>query len=103
MVPGSSYRDGWYAGPGGGSRNWESVQAFWNYMTGNKKADTPGPRVSVVSSFSSLKNGGIMQIDPNNTGNYNHTTILVDKSSEKFAQHTLNNYYYYDDYSGQVS
>ncbi|SHK66811.1 amidase domain-containing protein, partial [Paramaledivibacter caminithermalis] len=100
MVPGSTYTEGWYAGSGGGSRNWESVNYFWNYMTGYKSIDTPGPRVSVVSSVSSLNEGGIMQIDFEYDSDYDHTVILVDKDTLKFAQHSYNGYYYYSDYSG---
>ncbi|EOC99283.1 amidase domain-containing protein [Caldisalinibacter kiritimatiensis] len=100
MVSGSTYSEGWYAGSGGGSRNWESVNYFWNYMTGYKSIDTPGPRVSVVSSVSSLNEGGIMQIDFESDSDYDHTVILVDEDTLKFAQHSPNKYYYYSDYSG---
>ncbi|GAV25914.1 hypothetical protein ciss_18470, partial [Carboxydothermus islandicus] len=100
MVPGSSYTEGWYAGSGGGSRNWESVTYFWSYMTSYKSIDTPGPRVTIVTSFSQLNNGGIMQIDFEQDGIYNHTAILVDKNTQKFAQHTVNDYFYFSDYGG---
>ncbi|WP_039764012.1 amidase domain-containing protein [Caldicellulosiruptor sp. F32] len=99
MVPGS-YEEGWYAGPGGGSKNWESVEAFWTYMTSFKSIDTPGPRVVIVDSINSLDNGGIMQIDYYNDGRFDHTAILVDKITRKFAQHTENCYCYYSDYVG---
>lgn len=99
MVPGS-YEEGWYAGPGGGSKNWENVEAFWTYMTSFKSIDTPGPRVIVVDSINSLDNGGIMQIDFYNDGKFDHTVILVDKATLKFAQHTSNTYRYYQDYIG---
>jgi len=99
MVPGS-YEEGWYAGPGGGSRNWENVEAFWSYMTSYKSIDTPGPRVVVVDSINSLDNGGIMQIDFSNDGRFDHTVILVDKVTLKFAQHTPNIYRYYQEYTG---
>lgn len=92
--------EGWYAGPGGGSRNWENVEAFWSYMTSYKSIDTPGPRVVVVDSINSLDNGGIMQIDYYNDGRFDHTAILVDKITRKFAQHTENCYRYYSDYEG---
>ena len=100
MVRGSIYEEGWYAGSGGGSRNWESVDYFWNYMTGYKSIDTSGPRVSVVSSINSLNGGGIMQIDFESDIDYDHTVILVDKSTLKFAQHSWNDYRYFSDYSG---
>lgn len=99
MIPGS-YTDGWYAGPGGGSRNWENVDYFWNCMTSYKSINTPGPRVNVVSSISSLNNGGIMQIDFDYDNDYDHTVILVNKDSLLFAQHTSNGYRYFHDYTG---
>lgn len=100
MIPGSTYSDGWYAGSGGGSRNWEAVNYFWSYMTSSKSIDTPGPRVSVVSSISSLNAGGIMQIDFTSDGSYDHSVIMVDTATQKFAQHSSNIYRFYSDYSG---
>lgn len=66
-------------------------------MTSFKSIDTPGPRVIVVDSINSLDNGGIMQIDFYNDGKFDHTVILVDKATLKFAQHTSNTYRYYQD------
>jgi hypothetical protein len=56
--------------------------------------------VNVVSSISSLNNGGIMQIDFDYDNDYDHTVILVNKDSLLFAQHTSNGYRYFHDYTG---
>ncbi len=97
MVSGS-YSSGWFAGSGEGSGPWEGVTNHWNYMV-SSKTDQEGPRVS-QTTWANLKNGGVMQIDFDSDGEYTHSVICVDKSNEKFAQHTSNIYRYYDDYGG---
>lgn len=96
MVPGAGYMDGWYAGSGGGCGHWEDVEHHWNYMTSDK-TNQNGPRVA-TTTWASLRNGGVMQIDWTSNGSYDHSVICVNKSSEKFAQHSENGYRYYDDY-----
>lgn len=97
----SSYRmvqGVWSAGSGGGFPAWESVPSHWDYMT-RSKLNEEGPRVHVIS-WSSLNDGGVMQIDFDYDGRYDHTVICVSKAQQKFAQHTGNGYRYYNDYSG---
>lgn len=89
----------WSAGSGGGYPAWESVQSNWNYMTSSKSSSTEGPRVS-ITSWGSLLDGGIMQIDFSEDGVYDHSTICVSKSLEKFAQHSDNLFRNYDAYQG---
>ncbi|WP_051531432.1 amidase domain-containing protein [Clostridiisalibacter paucivorans] len=100
MVPGNTYVEGWHANAWGGSRNWESVNHFWTYMTRNKGLNELGPRVNIVPNINYLYEGGIMQIDFTNDGSYNHTVVLVDKVKQKFAQQSANTYRYYSDYVG---
>lgn len=88
----------WSAGSGGGYPAWESVGTHWNYMF-QSKTNQDGPRVS-SRSWSTLSNGGIMQIDFDSDGTYDHSVICVSKSLGKFAQHTVNHYNYYQNYTG---
>ncbi len=97
MVSGT-YSTGWFGGSGGGSGPWESVDDHWDYMTSSKTNEN-GPRVA-VTSWSSLPSGGIMQIDFDSDGDYDHSVICVDRSTEKFAQHSFNRYAYYYQYVG---
>lgn len=94
MVSGTTYTSGWYTG----SQSWEQVPAHWNYML-SSKTDMNGPRVR-EGSISELSAGDVMQIDFNNDGTYDHSTICVDASNRIFAQHTSNGLRYYSDYSG---
>lgn len=95
MVNGS-YSTGWFAGSGGGSGPWEVVDSHWTYMVGSK-TDLDGPRV-VTTNWAGLDDGGVMQCDFDDDGDYDHSVICVDRSIEKFAQHSSNIYRYYDDY-----
>lgn len=88
----------WSAGSGGGFPAWESVTSHWDYMTKGKSGQR-GPRVA-KTTWSGLKDGGVMQIDFSPYGSYNHSVICVSKSQKKFAQHTDNRYRNYDDYQG---
>lgn len=97
----SSYRmvqGTWSAGSGGGFPAWETVSSHWNYML-RSKPNEEGPRVA-NTSWSSLQNGGIMQIDFDYDGVYDHSVICVSKEQEKFAQHSDNGYRYYSQYNG---
>jgi hypothetical protein len=93
MVPGT-----WSAGSGGGYPAWEIVSSHWSYMI-SSKTGLNGPRVG-TRTWSTLSNGGVMQIDFTSNGTYDHTVICVDKANQKFAQHTDNGYRYYNDYTG---
>lgn len=95
MVSGS-YSCGWFGGSHGGSGPWEGVGNHWNYMT-SSKVNEEGPRVT-ITSWSSLPTGGVMQLDFNSNGTYTHSVICVDKSTEKFAQHSQNGYRYLTQY-----
>lgn len=95
-----SYSLGWYGGLGGGSASWEQANSFWTYMTLSRSSSQMGPRVTIMSSVQSLSKGGVMQIDFEGDGDFDHTVILIDKTLLKFAQHTNNTTNYYSDYIG---
>ncbi|WP_459129415.1 amidase domain-containing protein [Guggenheimella bovis] len=89
----------WSAGSGGGLPAWETVGSHWNYMFMNKTGQE-GPRVS-DRTWETLSDGGIMQIDFNKDGIYDHSAICVSKNLGKFAQHSSNRYNFYSKYIGQ--
>ena len=89
---------GWFAGSGGGSSPWESVNAHWTYMR-SAKTNTDGPRTSQLSQ-SSVGLGDVMQIDFDNDGDYDHSVICVNTSPLRFAQHTSGTIKSINDYEG---
>ena len=40
------------------------------------------------TTWANLQNGGVMQIDFTSDGTYDHSVICVDKTDQKFAQHS---------------
>lgn len=99
MENGSSYSTGWYAHGNGGSKNWEQVNSLWSYITASKSTLDEGARANIVS-LSNLNEGGIMQLDFQNDSDFDHSLILVDDSTQKYAQHQSDTYRYYSDFSG---
>ena len=91
----------WYAGSGGGSSAWESVEGFWSYVTSNT---SNGPRATGYNngknytgvSAGSIGVGNVLQMRGGTSGNYTHSvyvyncTAPITYSSITVMQHTSN-------------
>ena len=97
MVSGT-YTSGWFAGSGGGSGPWENVTRNWDYMISGK-VNLNGPRVN-VTNWAGLLDGGVVQIDFNSDGRFDHSAICVNRASGIFAQNTQNTYRFHQEYIG---
>ena len=91
----------WYAGEGGGSPAWENVEYFWDYATASKGSQEQGLKGEVVETISQLELGGIIQLRTGRKGNsdesFNHSLILVDRSTLLLAQNSPDCFVYYSD------
>lgn len=91
----------WYAGEGGGSPAWENVEYFWDYVTESQGAQEQGINGEVVDTISQLELGGIIQVRTGQMGRndekYNHSLILVDRSTLLLAQNSPDCFVYYSD------
>lgn len=71
----------WYAGSGGGSSDWENVDSFWNYVTGNQGN---GPRATGYNNGGWYSNvlpidislGDVLQ-KSNDGSDYTHSVYVV--------------------------
>ncbi|WP_347490428.1 amidase domain-containing protein [Desulfoscipio sp. XC116] len=100
MVNGT-YSAGWFAGPGGGSGPWESVNSLWSFATGSP---SKGPKATGSNngslytgvSPSSIAKGNVLQFGNNSSTNYGHSVYVITVPSSptyskiKIAQHTSN-------------
>lgn len=76
----------WHAGTGGGMPAWESVQAFWNYVTTNTGN---GPKAigynngNVYTNIAplSINYGDVLQFNSSSTGDYAHSVYVTYTSS----------------------
>lgn len=91
----------WYAGQGGGSPAWENVEQFWDYATKSRGPQESGVHGEVVETIFELDIGGIIQTRSgrfrNTDGKYNHSLLLVEKSTLLLAQNTPDCFIYYSD------
>lgn len=88
----------WFAGSGGGSDAWEGVNDFWYYVNGEKSA----LKVSFPEGVEGLRAGDLIQIrsrsgDSDNSGNFNHSLIVVDAEKLILAQNSPGCLLYYSD------
>nr|WP_207650053.1 amidase domain-containing protein [Desulfosporosinus lacus] len=91
----------WYAGPGGGSPEWENVEAFWDYATKPRDPQQSGVHGEIVETIFGLDIGGIVQTRSGRFDNtderYSHNLLLVEKSTLLLAQNTPDCFVYYSD------
>ncbi|ATW27385.1 amidase domain-containing protein [Candidatus Formimonas warabiya] len=91
----------WYAGQGGGSPAWESVEQFWNYATASRNPGEQSLYGEVVETISQLDPGGIVQTRPgrfrNTDEEYSHSLLLVDAPTLLLAQNSPDCFVYYSD------
>lgn len=91
----------WYAGQGGGSPAWESVERFWNYAAASRDPREQGLHGEVVETVFHLDPGGIIQTRPgrfrNTNEQYSHSLLLVDPSTLLLAQNSPDSFVYYSD------
>ena len=91
----------WYAGQGGGSPEWENVEQFWDYATKPRGPQEPGLHGEIVGTIFGLEMGGIIQTRSgrfqNTDEKYNHSLLLVEKSTLRMAQNTPDCFVYYSD------
>ncbi|PKM86366.1 MAG: hypothetical protein CVU87_12305 [Firmicutes bacterium HGW-Firmicutes-12] len=98
---GESMTSKWYAGQGGGSPAWESVENFWNYVTSARGAQEQGLHGEVAETIRQLDIGGIVQTRAaryrNTNEPYSHNLLLVDPSTLLLAQNSPDCFIYYSD------
>ena len=86
----------WFGGSGGGTSAWENVDYFWSNITESR--DMSG---IIIEGISGARQGDIIQTRPMsgaaNDDGYNHTLILTDQNTLKFAQNSPACLVYYSD------
>ncbi len=80
MVSSSDYSQGWYAGTGGGSANWEQVNKFYDYVTSSKTYGPNGTGINNGAKWSSYPNyynsvpiGTVIQFRKSSDTEYQHS------------------------------
>ena len=78
----------WFAGSGGGSDAWEGVNSFWYYVNNQNSA----LKVSFLQSAAELRTGDLVQTHSlsgnSESGNFNHSLIVVDAEKLILAQNS---------------
>lgn len=93
--------DEWYAGAGGGSPAWENVGYFWEYATSNRSLIG-----QEIGGIDDIRQGDILQTSAlgisvtdaeDDQERFNHSLILVEPATMRFAQHSPGCFVYYSD------